>query len=1400
MKWNYFYVFLLISWNILGTIVTGKRGQKDRLTAHRISLKKLLGNGNLKRASSEPRKIASSNKITGATKVDSGFTNKRSFVGLSTPRKVSTNTVQNPEQENESNWKANNGGGAAVEYDTSDLEFVDGANGNDDEIEITNGPEKEQENTKHFDSRASMGEHSKEENGRRQQIENVFSDFDSPESNQVEHEQNSEENTDEENQPNKNGMDTEYRYFDQDASKPVEYATSLASDNQLNQFTKEAKSDYQGAERSMTEGTKKDTALFENEVDDVLGALEKSDSTFSDKVGGQPDQAENTPNITFPSSPTSDKSADTTTNDESSNNDVTPVLENVTETMSHKAEKSLPLGISDKVLDSVVSSEKNYTQQIFEPGVKGVLESGLHSTLTLMTSHQVTKANSSKQDEGMLSYQQMSNEGVSTERKKNVPGINSDLSNGHKTATSFTNVETTKKVHVSGNGLSDTATADSETQTADDETDVEEVDDENKKMDDGDVSLIDQKQFNQQHTGLKNAAHTTSANNGGGAYLANEPNQSNVTVTQGLRTTSTVHRNSNQTGFTGMQVKLGKNIKWNLHDLPQNAGSEADQQLTEMPTITNHWVNEANGVKHDKKPLKIHQLQSKFSPANQGLQSLVQGNNGSDSSLAKVLSKINLQVAEMQKNRSESNEEKDGRSFNLNKTSNRPLNSLFTNQRLANLVGTKRSDSLPSSSESPGRLTHRILLDYFRNESALQEILKNKKTSNGTEHLVTNFNLTTNATSSNTTETSTYLDNFIKLLSIAYSKMTCCSVAGATEQQNQSKDEVGLQSGFKEVTNLDHQDILGRINKSQLVQPSAESVAQRQKQKPLVNSTPIPESTRTSRGNKKQSLVSQVSNNETLGKVLEPSKNNTALPASTSSLNTSNNEVQQQKIITENNTLPVSRQIEIHKSTAANSASDFVASQGDSSKNRNPGALMYMKDLKSLEIVLSRDFMSDWMYAHKSFQGLGISPEMLRSGVASLGVSKRLVRVFKKALRGSDVKLLIVGGSISAGGGLERDRKNLEGVYYKSFVNWWQRSITPITASKLKVNAVAIGGTDSEYYSYCIKNYMDQLPDIVMWELAANDYRRYEGKEFNPAKPLEQLTRIILSLPSHPALIFLNFFRGDYYKTTVGNDCPDSEDEGGQVIAELYGIPSLSWRNVICSEMGQKDAVLAGLSINSLFSSDGYHPSILGHAQMASLLITYMKGVFEKTISQEREESRSSFRDDGENHDAFSLPLPMYNDPLHPNPMCWTLLTPNYNSKPRNTLPEMEFIAADGFQFTNISHWPIRVDRLRCLRAIAKGATLKMKFFVPPGQTPNQPNGLNLSGARELAITSHNSFGGSARIWLDENQDEAQVITEKSGQRRTQVDIMKSRVQPGLHTLTVQELQLGFCLSAVAVL
>ena len=456
-----------------------------------------------------------------------------------------------------------------------------------------------------------------------------------------------------------------------------------------------------------------------------------------------------------------------------------------------------------------------------------------------------------------------------------------------------------------------------------------------------------------------------------------------------------------------------------------------------------------------------------------------------------------------------------------------------------------------------------------------------------------------------------------------------------------------------------------------------------------------------------------------------------------------------------------------------------------------------LRTMKNLIASLAEDPFETWIYHQKSFDELGITPSLLRAGIVNLGSSKPMQHVARKAARGKNVKMLVVGGSISAGGGLWKDRGNIDGVYHKALAHWWKKTITPVTKSEMHVNNVAIGGTDSEYFSYCINNFLEGNPDIVLWELSANDYNRFNERNFDPSKPLEQLTRIILQLQSHPALIYVNFFRGDKQNFELGEKCPDSEETEVDVLSRYYDIPSLSWRRMVCNLITKRTFVS-----QELFGDDGYHPNLLGHAQVAMLLMMYFKGVFESVLAEDLERMKkfNDFYDDNiDFQDSFQLKIPAFKDPLNPKPRCWTLLTPDYTKYFKNTLNDVNVLKGDGFELRNVTAWDVRTDRIQCLLATKLGAVLDLSLNVP---VLDDDRNLPLADAqtRTLSITTHNKFGGAADVQLDELPSKTSVTTGTAKLKQTKVHIVSEDVRPGVHNLRFRSLSPGFCLTSIMVI
>lgn len=481
--------------------------------------------------------------------------------------------------------------------------------------------------------------------------------------------------------------------------------------------------------------------------------------------------------------------------------------------------------------------------------------------------------------------------------------------------------------------------------------------------------------------------------------------------------------------------------------------------------------------------------------------------------------------------------------------------------------------------------------------------------------------------------------------------------------------------------------------------------------------------------------------------------------------------------------------------TATTRTASQAAVNGTSKGTKKPmPRVVHPRKASAMIEYLNKDPLESWSYKFQSLASLGLNSSMLRNGLVNAGSIDRLKNVMARALKGDDITLSIVGGSISAGGGLYKDEENIAGLYYKGVVDWWNKVITPLTGSEMKVNNIAIGSIGTDYFSYCLRSHISNDSNIIIWELSGNDYNRYLKTPTKGAKPLERLTRMALQVPSDPAIIFVNFFKGVDYKKTKKN-CPNFEDQGEDIIAHYYKIPSLSWRAMVCEPLIDQNPLF---TLKTLFCKDQYHPSLLAHAQTALLLILHLRHVMRSVLQY-----ASSHDGHLPNFNSFySLPAPLFVGLEHPIPLCWTLISPDFKESLTNNL-EVRILNQNGFKIEYATNFPIRFDRVICWKAEKVGAVMKIQITLPEAQSKNMSVDDKTSDTRfEIAITTHTRFGGSAEIWLDQLSGQPMVLQEgrpNDTGKRTQVDVITQNAEPGVHTLNLRAITAGFCLASIMV-
>ena len=254
----------------------------------------------------------------------------------------------------------------------------------------------------------------------------------------------------------------------------------------------------------------------------------------------------------------------------------------------------------------------------------------------------------------------------------------------------------------------------------------------------------------------------------------------------------------------------------------------------------------------------------------------------------------------------------------------------------------------------------------------------------------------------------------------------------------------------------------------------------------------------------------------------------------------------------------------------------------------------------------------------------GITEEMLTASVTNEGNRSRVANVMKKALRGENITIATIGGSITEGTGISPADGRAEKCWAALMADWWKRMFP----GQVKFVNAGISGTNSNFGLFRLEtDVLCHDPDLLFIEFAVND-----GAAKGSMRSCQE------------ALILKMLERGDaaiqMFFTTVSYN-----GEGGQVtyapVGQHYDIPQISprdafWGKEFHAADGKvyshfKDTEGTGLSI----ATDGTHPNIRGNAMVAVLTNNYLNGVYEslnEISSTPNAIPESTFEDDTPNY------------------------------------------------------------------------------------------------------------------------------------------------------------------------
>lgn len=214
-----------------------------------------------------------------------------------------------------------------------------------------------------------------------------------------------------------------------------------------------------------------------------------------------------------------------------------------------------------------------------------------------------------------------------------------------------------------------------------------------------------------------------------------------------------------------------------------------------------------------------------------------------------------------------------------------------------------------------------------------------------------------------------------------------------------------------------------------------------------------------------------------------------------------------------------------------------------------------------------------------------VTDEMYKNAMLSEGNLGRLAAVMRKAAKGEEITVGVIGGSITAGCTTTTPDK----AYANQFNEWWVKAFP-----KAKINFVnaGIGATTSYLGVHRVqKDLLDKKPDVVVVEFAVNDSDTLFFKE-----TYEDLVRRILKAENNPAVILL-------FLTPESGYCAQTSE---LLVGFKYDLPRISYKNMVIKEMTKGTLQWKDLT------GDGTHPNDKGHGMIGEILYRYLNNVYAK--------------------------------------------------------------------------------------------------------------------------------------------------------------------------------------------
>ncbi len=260
------------------------------------------------------------------------------------------------------------------------------------------------------------------------------------------------------------------------------------------------------------------------------------------------------------------------------------------------------------------------------------------------------------------------------------------------------------------------------------------------------------------------------------------------------------------------------------------------------------------------------------------------------------------------------------------------------------------------------------------------------------------------------------------------------------------------------------------------------------------------------------------------------------------------------------------------------------------------------------------------------YTSYGLTDESVAASVKNTAANNdRLIKVIQKAMRGEDITLGVLGGSITMGANVVKEDRYAHA--YAGILREWLENTFGVN---VKLVNAGIGATTSTFGVHRIeKDLLQYNPDLVVLEYAVN-----ENKSDTTDKTYEDCVRRILASGEDTALMLLFTVRYNkisesavnnitcyYPEQAVAGTTTYYNNQGAQmVIGENYNLPMISYMDCVVPLIEDETLTwkIEGNKSNkiSVLTTDDIHPSYFGHQIIASLLSDYIAKIAENVTAE----------------------------------------------------------------------------------------------------------------------------------------------------------------------------------------